>query len=468
MIQKAEKTNIGRSACYFLLVVFLAACKHYEPNPVDLDKTLATIRSKSLSDTELLSYLSKTGISSPGSGPSPAWSLDALTHVAYFYNPELALAETEISFAEAGLELAQQRPNPTLMAQPAYNGTTSIPTPWILGGNINLPIETAEKRSIRTSVATHRKRVTQFNLAAKAWQVRTLVRSAFVDLWSATSEEAAAKNFLSATTKIYRLQSSLLTVGEVSGLEMQGAAAEMERARMTQLLAANKLQAGKSNLARALGLSMHELENINFDFHVLEEELHLPPDQEQQDAALTNRADLLANLAEHAALEEELRLEIARQYPDISLNPGMNYNQGDREWRLGLKMELPLFHQNQGAIAQAEVRRRAQAERCLVLQTQILNQIETTVLNYNNAMDRFAAADAALDSANEIVQFTKSNHAAGISSLLDVAVAESAQAQSSIGKAQAAATLQKAVTELEFAIQLPVNITAAVNQETHP
>jgi outer membrane protein TolC len=213
---------------------------------------------------------------------------------------------------------------------------------------------------------------------------------------------------------------------------------------------------------------MHELENINFDFHVLEEELHLPPDQEQQDAALTNRADLLANLAEHAALEEELRLEIARQYPDISLNPGMNYNQGDREWRLGLKMELPLFHQNQGAIAQAEVRRRAQAERCLVLQTQILNQIETTVLNYNNAMDRFAAADAALDSANEIVQFTKLNHAAGVSSLLDVAVAESAQAQSSIGKAQAAATLQKAVTELEFAIQLPVNITAAVNQETHP
>jgi outer membrane protein TolC len=102
------------------------------------------------------------------------------------------------------------------------------------------------------------------------------------------------------------------------------------------------------------------------------------------------------------------------------------------------------------------------------LQTQILNQIETTVLNYNNAMDRFAAADAALDSANEIVQFTKLNHAAGVSSLLDVAVAESAQAQSSIGKAQAAATLQKAVTELEFAIQLPVNITAAVNQETHP
>ena len=44
--------------------------------------------------------------------------------------------------------------------------------------------------------------------------------------------------------------------------------------------------------------------------------------------ALTHRADVLAALAEYAAAEALLRSEIAKQYPDIHLNPGYSFDTG--------------------------------------------------------------------------------------------------------------------------------------------
>jgi hypothetical protein len=36
-----------------------------------------------------------------------------------------------------------------------------------------------------------------------------------------------------------------------------------------------------------------------------------------------------------------LQLEIAKQYPDVHLNPGYEYDQGNDKWSLGLSVTLP-------------------------------------------------------------------------------------------------------------------------------
>jgi outer membrane protein TolC len=68
-------------------------------------------------------------------------------------------------------------------------------------------------------------------------------------------------------------------------------------------------------------------------------------------AALQSRPDILAALAEYAASQAALQLEIAKQYPDVHLQPGYQFDQGDSKWSLGLTVELPVLHQNQGPIA---------------------------------------------------------------------------------------------------------------------
>ena len=73
-------------------------------------------------------------------------------------------------------------------------------------------------------------------------------------------------------------------------------------------------------------------------------------------------------LSDAVLLLNDLRLEIARQYPDLHLNPGYEFDQADSKWALGLSIELPLLNQNQGPIAEAEARRLESAARFESLQ----------------------------------------------------------------------------------------------------
>ena len=52
-----------------------------------------------------------------------------------------------------------------------------------------------------------------------------------------------------------------------------------------------------------------------------------------------NRADVRGALAEYAASQSALQLEIANQYPDLHLGPGYGWNTGnagDNKWSLGV------------------------------------------------------------------------------------------------------------------------------------
>ena len=92
--------------------------------------------------------------------------------------------------------------------------------------------------------------------------------------------------------------------------------------------------------------------------------------------ALLQRTDVLSALAAYAASESALRLEIAKQFPDLRLSPGYNYDQGDNEWSLGLSVTIPVLNQNQGAIAEAEARRAEMAAEFNALQARVVNEVE--------------------------------------------------------------------------------------------
>ena len=76
--------------------------------------------------------------------------------------------------------------------------------------------------------------------------------------------------------------------------------------------------------------------------------------------ALLNRADVRGALAEYAASQSALQLEIANQYPDVHLGPGYGWNTGnagDNEWTLGVTLDLPVLNHNQGPVAEAKAKR---------------------------------------------------------------------------------------------------------------
>jgi outer membrane protein TolC len=112
---------------------------------------------------------------------------------------------------------------------------------------------------------------------------------------------------------------------------------------------------------------------------------------------MLNRIDLRRQLAHYAAADEALKLEIARQYPDINITAGYSWEGGENIFELGPSAVLPVFNQNQGPIAEAEARRREVAAQFLAMQAGIIEQSQTSLARYRGSLGALVAARGAAE-----------------------------------------------------------------------
>ena len=92
-----------------------------------------------------------------------------------------------------------------------------------------------------------------------------------------------------------------------------------------------------------------------------------------------------------------MQLEIAKQYPDVHLNPGYELDQTDNKWTLGLTVDLPLLNQNQGGIAEAKAKRAQAAAHFLSVQANAISEIDNALAGYDAALQKSAIAKNLLD-----------------------------------------------------------------------
>lgn len=98
-----------------------------------------------------------------------------------------------------------------------------------------------------------------------------------------------------------------------------------------------------------------------------------------------------AAMAAHDTSEAELQREIRRQYPELSVGPGFEHDDGNSKVGVGLGINLPLWNRNQEAIAQARAERNikeydvVQAWRELLLQSVALSDLQQLLLKHCQA-----------------------------------------------------------------------------------
>jgi outer membrane protein TolC len=110
--------------------------------------------------------------------------------------------------------------------------------------------------------------------------------------------------------------------------------------------------------------------------------------------ALTRRPEMGRVLANYAAAEAELRLEVARQYPDLELGPGFIWDQGVHRWTLALALPNLLGFRNRAAITQAEAARAAAGARVVETQEGLLAEVDAALSRCLGAALERAAADS--------------------------------------------------------------------------
>jgi outer membrane protein TolC len=185
--------------------------------------------------------------------------------------------------------------------------------------------------------------------------------------------------------------------------------------------------------------------------------------------ALLKRPDVLAAIADYAAAESALELEIARQYPDLRIGPGYEYDQGLNKWAVvGVSLELPVLNRNQGPIGEAEAHRAETAARFIALQASIIDELDRALANRSAAREALDRADALLAAERRRLRSAEQSFNAGALDRLALVAAEVTAIQAEQAHFDARIRLQQAAGDLEAAVQPPLDVEPLLMEGGNP
>jgi cobalt-zinc-cadmium efflux system outer membrane protein len=441
-----------------LIGLVTSGCVAYKPQPITASAVMGDFEARRLDAPELKNFLqSRQGVKD---WPPKTWDLHALTLAAFYYNPDLDVARAQWGIAQAGRITAGEILNPTLSLLMGYNGTSPVSevTPWIPEFSLEIPIETAGKRGYRIDQARHASEAARLNILSAAWSVRSQLRQAVLELYSARETDALLARQLAIQAENVKILEAQLGVGEVSAAEVTTARLALDAGRLAAIDAANQAAAARVRLAGAIGVPSAALEEIDLAFDGL---LQVRPDLpalEVRRRAMVNRADILGALAEYDAAQSALRLEIAKQYPDIALGPGFQLDQTDAKWTLGLSLVLPLLSRNKGPIAEAEARRTESAAKFLALQAGVIGDLESALTATRSAAEKLKATDDMLANFRKQEAAAQARYALGDISKLELLGLQLELSAGAMARLDALVKAQQAVGDLENAMQSPLDI----------
>lgn len=437
-----------------LLAALLAGCASYTPRSLDPAAEQAAFAGRSLTDPGLQRFLQAQSIG------ASAGTLERLTGAAFYYQPELDAARAQWQVDRAAAITAGARPNPTISGSAEYNADAeSGVSPWARGLELAIPIETAGKRRQRIAHAVARAEAAQLRLADTAWQVRSRVRA---ELLAAISTELLLRRQVALETERVRLMQRRLELGFAAAPDLTAARIALQQVAAAADAAHRQQAEHRAALAGAVGVPVVALDEIVpavDDFQRVPAVDTLPSLQDQR-RALLQRPDVQAALADYQASDAALRLELARQYPDLTLSPGLLWDAGQVKWSLGLSLVLPLLDRHRGPIAEATAKREQAAANVLAAQARAFGEAEQALAGYRAVLDQLHNADALIASRQRQVQSAQRLQQAGESERSTTLGAQVELAAAEVTRRETWSQAEQALGALENALRQPLDGSA--------
>ena len=396
--------------------------------------------------------------------PVNAWGLRELTLLAFYYHPDLDVARAQLAVAKAAIVTAGQRPNPGLQLFTDHHSIAVNQSPWTRGLSLDLPIVTAGKRAARIEQAELLAEVENINLANAAWLVRSRVRARLLDYYAARRELEFSEAEIGARSEAVSILDRRLEGGMVSAVELTNERIKLADARRGLERQRASVDEARTALAAAVGLPSEKFNQLALAYSALEQLADAADPKNVQRLALTNRLDIQRGLLNYAVAEADLKLEIAKQYPDFSISPGYLWDQGNNIWSLGIGLLLPILNRNQGPILKAKARRELAAQNFVLLQAKVVSETETSVVRLQRARTELSIAKNIRASAQQRYAQAEKRFGLGYADRLDktsdaleLLAAQRGEASALVGAARAQGLLEDALHRpLDSSAQLAI------------
>jgi outer membrane protein TolC len=449
------------------IAAMVAGCgfQTYQPKPLQPEILVANYMAHDPTSPAFHEFLKASGYPETQI-PIQHWGLRELTLSALYFNPQLNVARAQWHAALANQGSAEQPPTPSISESlQNHSNTDGGISPWTYGLSIEIPIETAGKRQARIDVAVNLSEAARIDIAQSAWQVRSRLYNCLIDYQNALAMTQTLEKEVRLRGEIAVMLQARLEVGVVSSIELGNARLLLLRAEQALSSEQNSLPTLKVALASNAGLSLETLNQLTLDSLAMNDQaLHFDAvtSAKLQRIALLNRLDIRAALSRYAAAEAKLKLEISKQYPDISLSPGYTYDQGDNIWSLGINSLVTFINKNKGLIAESRALRETEAAQFEALQASVLNNLAQAETSYQEAYTAFSQAEKLQKDSGLITTQIQTQFDRGYADRLELVTSKLENLMATQNIVNAQYNYLRASAALENVIQQPISDQSSV------
>jgi outer membrane protein TolC len=338
--------------------------------------------------------------------------------------------------------------------------------PFAFGLSIDIPIETANKRDIRIENAQHLSEIAKLQIAQTAWQLRYNIAQSLIEYQFNQQQLDILNKEIARRQEIVAIHQKRLDIGVASNVELSNA-------KLLLQISLSELNAKQQNklilmatLAKNLGLPLSKVQDMRLTNQDNIKVLNLDQTNKLQNTALLNRLDIRIALERYAIAETKLKLEIAKQYPDLTISPGFAYEFGDNIWSLGLSGLLSLLSKNKLAIAEATQLREVEAAQFEALQTQVLAELATKNAEVNQAQIALQNQETLLMHQQDYTKRMVRKLTSGEIDRLELALVNLENITAEKHVALARFQLNTLLNQLENILQIPLSAGSGVKYES--
>lgn len=449
--------------CTVALVAGTTGCawRDYRPAPVDLAAAASAAVAERLDAPAVRERLAAAGVDLRD-WPDLIWNRETLGLAMFGGHPDMQAARARVGAARARIPAVQQPVNPDLsLRSENHSERGDNGSPWSIGAGLQVTLNTRPLLSAQGAVASAEATEAEVLAGETAWRLYRQLGDALLTLQAASEATRLAQEALAIGEA--RLDSVTIRQrhGAASALELQLAQEAVLAARRELATGVADMATARGRFAQALAIPAAALEQLRVaPWPVLapgaDTEGGGPDAGVARGLALRNRLDLARELALYEVAEAGVRVEVARQYPQIRLSPGLVWDQGDTIWQLGLALPLALLHRNLAAIEAAEARRAAQAAVVLARQAAIVGEVEAARRHLVARVEPLLAARREADAADARVALVRRQFEAGAADATALLLARGLSLQARRHVHDATVAWRQAQWTLEAALQAPL------------
>ncbi len=337
--------------------VVIGGCQSYAPQPLDPAAHRDAWLARTAQSEEVMKFaeaLRDQGLFvEQAFDPTDGLSVHEAEVVALVFNPDLRLARLRRGVADASAEHAGLWRDPTFSVD-ILSVTGSVPDPWVNTYGLGFTIPISGRLGAEKSLADAEAAAALERVALAEWQTVQDLRLAWVT-WSADQlRSELTADLVDRLDSIVSSTRRLVEIGELQRTEAALFALE-QAARRNELGALQgDIETREQAIRSILGLSPDAPVQLEMTISAPElPDVARPP----SDRLIRANLDLAALKAEYEVAEQTLHREIRKQYPDLTVGPLYETDQGQSRIGIFGSIPIPLLNANRQAIAEARAER---------------------------------------------------------------------------------------------------------------